>query len=56
MDDPNRVRVVAEVEPSEVADVKRCIESAEMQNVLSKVNEMSTAPVEFIWLDNVRPD
>ena len=53
LDDPNRVRVVAEVEPSEVDDVKRFIGSAEMQGVFAKVNEMSTAPMEFIWLDDV---
>ena len=55
MDDPNRVRVVAEVEASEVDDVKRFIASPEMQSAFAKVNEMSTAPMEFIWLDDVTP-
>jgi len=55
VDDPNRVHVVGEVEPSEVDDVKRFIDSAEMQSVFSKVNEMSTKPMEFHWLDEVKP-
>ena len=55
IEDPNRVHLVAELEPSEVDEVKRFIASDEMQSVFSKVNEMSTAPLEFIWLDEVTP-
>ncbi len=54
VDDPNRVRVVAEVEPSEVEAVKQFVESDEMKSVFEKVNEMSTAPLDFVWLDEVK--
>ena len=55
IDEPNRVHVVAELEPSEVDEVKRFIASDEMQGVFSKVNEMSASPIEFIWLDEITP-
>ncbi len=54
-EDPNRVHVVAEMEPSEVDQVKSFIASDEMQGVFNKVNEMSTAPIEFVWLDDITP-
>lgn len=54
IDDPNRVRVVAEVAPSEVAAVKQFVESEEMQGAFNKVNEMSTSPIEFVWFDEVK--
>lgn len=54
IDDPNRVRVVADVEPSDVAAVKQFVESAEMQSAFKKVNEMSTSPVDFVWFDEVK--
>ncbi len=54
-DDPNRVHVVAELDASEVDEIKSFIASDEMQAVFSKVNEMSTAPLQFIWLDEVTP-
>ena len=56
IDDPNRVRVVAEVKPSEVDAVKQFIESEEMQSVLKKVNEMSTSPLDFIWFDELKSE
>ena len=54
IDDPNRVRVVAEVEPSEVDAVKQFLESEEMQSVFKKVNEMSTSPIDFVWFNEVK--
>jgi hypothetical protein len=55
IDDPNRVQIVAELEPSEVKDFKAFLESERMQEVFRRVNAMSTAPVEFIWLEQVAP-
>ncbi len=55
IDDPNRVHVVAELDASEVDEIKSFIASDEMQAVFSKVNEMSTTPLQFIWLDEVVP-
>ena len=54
VDDPNRVRVVAEVEPSEVDAIKQFVASAEMQSTFEKVNAMSTAPMDFVWFDEVK--
>ena len=54
VDDPNRVRVVAEVEPSEVDALKQFIESEETQARLSKIKEISTSPSEYLWLDEVK--
>ena len=54
IDDPNRVHVVGEVEPSDVGAVKQFITSEKMQAVFKQVNEMSTQPIEFIWMDEVK--
>ncbi len=54
IDDPNHVRVVAEMEPSEVDATKQFLESEEMQKAFAEVNEMSTAPLKFVWLDEVK--
>ncbi len=54
IDDPNRVRVVGELDASEVDGVKEFIASEKMQAVFKQVNEMSTQPIEFIWLDEVK--
>ena len=54
IDDPNRVRVVAEVAPSEVDAVKEFVASEEMQRVFKTVNEMSTAPIDFVWFDELK--
>lgn len=54
IDDRNRVHVVAELEPSEVGDVKAFLESERMQDVFRRVNAMSTVPLEFIWLEDER--
>jgi hypothetical protein len=53
IDDPNRVQVVVELEPSEVTDFKAFLEWERMQEVFRRVNAMSTAPVEFIWFERV---
>ena len=50
-EDRNRVHVVAELTASEVKEVKDFIQSKHMQDVFKKVNDMSTAPMEFIWLE-----
>jgi hypothetical protein len=55
IDDPNRVQVVAELEPSEVQQFKAFLESERMQEVFRRVNAMSRAPIEFIWLEQVAP-
>ena len=47
-EDRNRVYVVAELASSEVKDVKDFIQSKHMQDV-----DMSTAPMEFIWLEEL---
>ena len=46
---------MAELDASEVDEIKSFIASDEMQAVFSKVNEMSTTPLPFIWLDEVTP-
>jgi hypothetical protein len=55
IDDRNRVHVVAELQPSEVQGVKAFLESERMQDVFRRVNAMSAAPLEFIWLEEVAP-
>jgi hypothetical protein len=54
-DDRNRVHVVGEVAASEVKAVKDFIESQHMQDVFKRVSAMSTAPLEFIWLEELAP-
>jgi len=55
VDDPNRVHVVGEVEPSDVKEVKAFLASDRMQEAFRRVNAMSTAPVEFVLLEEVEP-
>ena len=55
VDDRNRVHVVAELQPSEVKGVKDFLASERMKDVFRRVNAMSTAPLEFIWLEEVAP-
>jgi hypothetical protein len=55
VDDPNRVHLVGEVEPSDVKEVKAFLASDRMQEVFRRVNAMSTAPVEFVLLEEVEP-
>ena len=55
IDDRNRVHVVGEVSAAEVKDVKDFLNSPRMQDVFRRVNAMSTAPLEFVWLDEVKP-
>ena len=52
-DDRNRVHVVGEMAASEVKAVKDWIKSQHMQDVFKRVNAMSTAPLEFIWLEEL---
>jgi hypothetical protein len=54
-DDRNRVHVVGEVAASEVKAVKEVLGSQHMQDVFKRVNAMSTAPLEFIWLEELAP-
>ena len=55
IDDRNRVHVVGEVSAAEVKDVKDFLNSPRMQDVFRRVNAMSTVPIEFVWLDEVKP-
>lgn len=55
IDDPNRVHVVGEMDASEVEDVKSFMASEAMQKVFARVNEASTSPLEFTWLEDVTP-
>jgi hypothetical protein len=50
-DDPNRVYVIGEVDASDVDAVNDFFASEKMQPVLAQANEMSTAPIEIVWLD-----
>ncbi len=54
-DDRNRVHVVGEVSAAEVKDVKDFLNSSRMQDVFRRVNAMSTAPLELVWLEEIRP-
>lgn len=55
IDDPNRVHVIGVIEESDVDAVKEHLNSEQMQRVFVKVNEGSTAPIEFIWFEDVTP-
>ena len=55
IDDPNRVHVVGEMEASEVEGVKNFFASEKMRTVLGQADEMSTTPIETIWLDDITP-
>jgi hypothetical protein len=44
-----------EVAASEVKAVKDWIKSQHMQDVFKRVNAISTAPLEFIWLEELAP-
>jgi hypothetical protein len=52
-EDRNRVHVVAELTASEVKDVKDFIQSKHMEEVFKQVNDMSTTPIKFIWLEEL---
>jgi hypothetical protein len=54
-EDRNRVHVVAELTASEVNEVKDFIQSKHMQDVFKQVNDMSTAPLEIVWLEELSP-
>ena len=55
IDDRNRVHVVGEVQASDVNAVKEFMESDRMQDVFRRVNAMSTAPLEILWLEELTP-
>jgi hypothetical protein len=54
-DDRNRVHLVGELAASEIQTVKDFLASERMQDVFKRVNAMSTAPIEFVWLDELTP-
>ena len=54
-EDRNRVHVVGEVADSEVGEVKKFIESEGMQTVFKQVNEMSNAPIDTMWFEDITP-
>jgi hypothetical protein len=56
IDDPNRVHVVGRMDTSEVDAVKEFFATEKMSSVLEQANEMSTTPLEWIWLDEVKPE
>ena len=55
IDDPNRVHVVGELDASEVEGVKNFFASEKMRSVLAQADEMSTTPIEAIWLEELTP-
>ena len=55
VDDPNRVYVIGEVDASDVDAVNSFFASDKMQPVLAQANEISAAPIEFVWLDEPPP-
>lgn len=55
IDDPNRVHVVGEMDPSEDDEVKSFFASDKMRAVLSQADDLSTTPIETIWLDDITP-
>ncbi len=54
-DDPNRVYVIADVADSDVDAVNEWAGSEQMQNTFGQVNEMSEAPLEIVWANDVTP-
>ncbi len=52
VDDPNRVYVIGEVDASEVDAIKDFLTSEKMRLLFVQINETSTAPIEFVWLDD----
>jgi hypothetical protein len=50
-DDPNRVFITAEGSDAEIEAIKELFATDEWQAVFKGVNEMSTAPMEFNWLE-----
>ncbi len=54
-EDRNRVHVVGELAASEVQTVKDFLASERMQDVFKRVNAMSTAPIEFVFLEEPTP-
>ena len=55
IEDPNRAYVIGEIAEDEVDAVKAHIGSPEMQRVFEEVNAASTAPLEFVWLEDAAP-
>lgn len=54
-EDPNRVHVVGEIDESDVEAVKKQLNSDQMKEVFLRVNQASTKPLEFVWLEDVSP-
>ena len=55
IDDANRVYVIGEIRDSDVKDVQDYFASEKMQKVFKEVNQGSTIPLEFVWLEEVTP-
>ena len=55
-DDRNRVYVIGELQDSDVDAAKSFFSSDRMQKVFAEVNEASTTPIEFVWLEDVTPE
>lgn len=53
LDDRNRVYLIVELEPSQVKEFKAVLESDRLKDVISRVNAMSMAPIEFTWMEEV---
>lgn len=54
-DDPNRVYVIGEFADSEVDAVKQWMATEDMRNAFEQVNQMATAPLEFVWVKDATP-
>ena len=54
-DDRNRVHLVGEIDAADVKKVKDFLASERMQDVFRRVNALSTAPLEFVWLEEQAP-
>ena len=54
-DDPNRVLVIGEFEEIQKGEVKSFVGSNKMKAVFDQVNSMSKRPIEFVWLDEIKP-
>lgn len=56
IDDPNRVHVVGEMDVSEVDAVKEFFASENMTSRLKEAGQLSTAPLEWNWFEEVKRD
>jgi hypothetical protein len=54
-EDRNRAHIVGEIDAADVKTVRDFLASQHMQDVFKRVNAMSMAPVEFVWLEEQTP-